>query len=137
MWDCEKELRGLQGQFHFPAFSRVLAVVLCDAGLFGSSVTVDMRTIKRSVFFLLLYGCLGARARGDAWVSFPSLYNEVWVHIYAYYLLERKMLVFIYFSIRYVIAAYAIWQKGVIDKCRYLDVIEQIYKFALLLKIGI
>jgi hypothetical protein len=47
------------------------------------------------------------------------------------------MLVFIYFSIRYVIAAYAIWQKGVIDKCRYLDVIEQIYKFALLLKIGI
>ena len=47
------------------------------------------------------------------------------------------MLVFINFSIRYVIAAYAIWQKGVIDKCRYLDVIGQIYKFALPLRIGI
>lgn len=34
-------------------------------------------------------------------------------------------------------AAYAIWQKGVIDKCRYLDVIEQIYKFALPLRIDI
>jgi hypothetical protein len=67
-------LQGLQGQFHFPAFSRVLAVVLGDAGLFGSSVTVDMRTMKRSVFFLLLYGCLGARARART-RGFPSFYK--------------------------------------------------------------
>ena len=78
-------MRGLQGQFHFPAFSRVLAVVLCDAGLFGSSVTVDMRTMKRSVFFLLLYGCLGACARAGT-RGFPSpayimKFESIFMHI--------------------------------------------------------